>query len=202
MTAEIVIHGIETSNNYKVRVALGYKEIPYTFKAVDPENRDGILKLSGQWLTPVMVHGETVLFDSAAILRYLEANFPGRPRLFGTSQLEQWKIEDWELFARHTLIGPMMTVVHHRKGGGEVDDAMQSRCAGSFQDAVRKLAGALAGRRWLVGEAMSVADIAAACVMFRVRQTGLFEPPPEAEALKEWEGRVMAYDGRGRLPAA
>ena len=103
MKPDIVVHGFETSNNMKVRVALGFKEIPYEFRAIDPRDRGEIVRLSGQHLTPVMVHGDTVLFDSAAILRYLEANFRDRPPLFGTSHREQWAIEDEELFARAIL---------------------------------------------------------------------------------------------------
>ncbi len=107
MTSELVVHGFETSNNMKVRVALGFKDIPYEFHSIDPADRGEILKLSGQHLTPVMVHDGHVLFDSAAILRYLESNFRDRPPLFGSSHKEQWAIEDEELFARTTLAQPM-----------------------------------------------------------------------------------------------
>ena len=194
MTPEIVIHGFETSNNIKVRVALGYKDIPYTFHAIDPSDRSEILRLSGQILTPVLVHGDRVLFDSAAIIRYLEANFRGRPALFGAGMAEQWAIEEMELFARHTLAMPMMEVVHHRKGGGTVDEAMQLRCTAAFADAVGVLAGRLAGRMWLVGEAMTAADVTAAPVLYRVRQTSVFPMPSAAERIREWENRVLSFD--------
>lgn len=196
--ADVVVHGFETSNNFKVRIALGYKEIPYVFRTIDPADRSEILRLSGQHLTPVMIHGDRVIFDSAAILRYLEANFPGRPPLFGTSLAEQWAIEDLELFARHVLAGPMMTMVHHRVSGGTVDGEMRSRCAAGFAEAAGSLAGKLAGRRWLVGESLSAADVTAAAVTYRVRQSGIFPVTSEMETLREWEDRVLAYDGRSR----
>ena len=85
MKPEILIHGFETSNNMKVRVALGFKQIPYEFRTIDPAQRGEIVRLSGQRLTPLMQHGDRVLFDSAAILRYVEANFRDRPPLFGSS---------------------------------------------------------------------------------------------------------------------
>ena len=194
MSSEVVIHGYETSNNIKVRVALGYKDIPYTFRKIDPSDRSEILRLSGQRLTPILVHGDRVLFDSAAILRYLEANFPGRAPLFGASIEEQWAIEDWELFARYTLAGPMMEVVHHRRSGGKVDDAMQARSAASFAESARRLAKGLAGRQWLVGGTMTAADVTAAAVMYRITQAGLFPIPPEAQGLAGWVDRVTAYD--------
>ena len=194
MTTEVAVHGFETSNNIKVRVALGYKGIPYTFHTIDPADRAEIVRISGQNLTPVMVHGDRVLFDSAAILRYLDANFRDTPPLFGGSRAEQWAIEDLELFARHTLAGPMMEVVHHRVSGGTVDDAMQARCAAAFAEAARTLASKLGGRDWLVGASMTAADVTAAPVIYRVRQAKIFEIPAGIEAVGRWVDRVVAHD--------
>ena len=194
MNPEIIIHGFETSNNMKVRVALGFKEIPYEFRTIDPRDRSRIQQLSGQHLTPVMVHADRVLFDSAAILRYLEANFSGRPKLFGSSHREQWAIEDLELFARLTLAGPMMEVVHHRVYGGTIDDAMQQRCAAAFARAAATLVDTLKGREWLVGDGMSAADVTAAAVVYRVDQSKMFDLPGGSEGIRKWVGRVMAHD--------
>jgi glutathione S-transferase len=199
MTRTLVVHGFETSNNMKVRVALGYKAIAYVFRTIDPSDRSAVVALSGQHLTPVMEHGDVVLFDSAAILRYLDANFPDTPRLFGTSRDEQWEIEDWELFARTRLAGPMLAVVHRRASGVVVDEALQERCGADFAAAARDLAQRLAGREWLVGDALSAADVAAAPVLHRVQLAGFFPMPPEAEALRPWRERVMAFDGPARL---
>lgn len=201
MTAEIKIHGFETSNNIKVRVALGYKEIPYTFHTIEPANREDIIRLSGQRLTPVMVHGETVLFDSAAIIRYLEANFRDRPPLFGTSHLEQWAIEDMELFARLTLAAPMMEVVHRRVAGETVDQALQERCARDFAAAAETIGEKLGGNEWLFGPSMTIADITAAAVIYRVRQAKPFEFRSMG-ALADWEDRVLAFDRHLKRPGA
>lgn len=85
----IVIHGFETSNNLKVRAALEYKGLPYEFRTIEPRDRTELVRRLGQFLTPVMEHGETLLVDSGAILRYLDANFPKTPKLFGGSHGEQ-----------------------------------------------------------------------------------------------------------------
>ena len=190
----VVVHGFETSNNMKVRVALGFKGIPYEFRSIDPADRTEIVRLSGQHLTPVLVHDDRVLFDSAAILRYLEANFRDRAPLFGTNHGEQWAIEDLELFARATLAGPLMEIVHHRVSGGKADDAMRARCAGEFARAASTLIEALSGREWLVGDRMSAADVTAAAVIYRVRSSGVFGLPAGAEAIDGWVDRVMAFD--------
>ena len=84
MSDQIVVHGFETSNNFKVRVALGFKGIDYRFETIDPADRAGLVELSGQPFSPVMTHGDLVIFDSGAIMRYLEANFQDTPPLFTT----------------------------------------------------------------------------------------------------------------------
>ena len=199
MPDAIAVHGFETSNNFKVRIALGYKGLDYTFHAVTPSDRERIVELSGQHLTPVLVHGDRVVFDSAAILRYLDVAFPATPKLFGATMAEQWAIEDLELFARAILAGPMMELVHTKVLGGAPDDAMRRRCTDDFTRAVERLIGTLGNRPWLVGDAMSAADITAAAVMFRVRSAELFPLPDAAASLVDWEARVLAHDGQHRL---
>lgn len=198
MSTEVVVHGFETSNNMKVRVALGYKGIPYQFRTIEPSDREEVFKISGQYLTPVLVHGDRVVFDSAAILRYLDIGFRDTPRLFGGSHAEQWEIEGWELFARTELANPMMDIVHRRVYGKPVDDAIVGRCATAFAEATTRLAHRMEGRDWLVGDAMTAADITAAAVMFRVRAAELFPVPPAAEALSTWVDKVMSFDGECR----
>lgn len=194
MSARLEIHGFETSNNVKVRVALGYKGIPYDFVRIDPADRREIVRISGQHLTPVMVHGEVVLFDSAAILRYLDANFRDTPRLYGTSHLEEWAIEDAEFFARTVLAGPVMDVVHHMVADGSVDEARRAKARKNMSHAVAQLADKLEGREWLVGNQMSAADIAAACTIERVRKGRLFEMHADAARFEPWLERVMSFD--------
>ena len=103
MSDGIRIYGFETSNNMKVRIALGYKGLDYTYTEVDPGDRAELIRLTGQFLTPVMVHGERTLFDSAAILRYLDANFPDTPRLYSEEYGEMADIEGWERFTMTQL---------------------------------------------------------------------------------------------------
>jgi hypothetical protein len=69
-------------NSMKVRVTLGYKGLPYRKIAVNSGNRAPVIKVSRQPLTPVLLHGGRAVYDSAGILRYLDANFPQAPSIF------------------------------------------------------------------------------------------------------------------------
>ena len=199
MPPAVVVHGFETSNNAKVRVALGYQGIAYEFRTIDPADREAIFRISGQYLTPVLEHGGRVVFDSAAIIRYLAAAFPDTPRLLGRSRSEQWEVEKWELFARATLAGPVMEVIHNRVDGTPLDDEATAACSDRFGEALAKIAQRMEGREWLVGESMSVADIPAACIVQRVRNVGMFPYPSQADSLLPFVERVLEFDGPCRV---
>lgn len=194
MASGLVIHGFETSNNFKVRVGLGYKGIDYEFHAIEPTDRARVIRLSGQQLTPVMVHDGRVLFDSGAILRYLDANFPDTPSLFGTGHAEQWPIEEWERFGRGALAAGMMKVVHHRITGGEEDPELRAEGRSMFQSALARLDHRLADREWLFGGRLTAADVTCAPVVHRVRASGIFDDLDVSDTLRDWTGRVMAHD--------
>lgn len=194
MNDKLTIYGFETSNNMKVRVALGFKGLDYDFISIKPAERAEILRLSGQHLTPVMTHGDRVLFDSAAILRYLDANFPETPKLYGDSRDEEWAIEDWELFGRLELARPMMTVVHRKVSGKEVSEELQADCQREFDGVIRKLVGALEGKTWLIGDRMTAADVTVAPVLYRIRAASFFDFVEGSDVLEDYVARVMKYD--------
>ncbi len=191
----LIIYGFETSNNIKVRLALEHKGIPYEFRTIEPADRDELVRVSGQFLTPAMVDGDVVLFDSGAILRYLDANYPETPKLFGRSHSEQWEIEDWERFGRGPLAEPMMTLVHARVRGEGVTPAVEEGAVADFGAALRKLEGRLDGRQWLVGDEMTAADITCAAVIYRIRSSAVLPWPAGVPRAEELADRLMATLG-------
>jgi glutathione S-transferase len=193
MADKVVIYGFETSINFKVRVGLGYKGIPFEFVTIDPKDRSEIQRLSGQPFTPVMVHGDVVLFDSAAILRYLDANFPGTPRLFGGDHATMRQIEDWEFFGRVDLHQPLSIMVKQRISGIEDLDAT-AQAAVLFAAGTERIEEHLRHREWLVGDAMTAADVTVASVVRRVREMGAFEVPEDRPRTYAWTARIMAHD--------
>ena len=191
--SDIVIHGFETSNNFKVRIALGFKEIPYAFKTIDPADREAILEMSGQPFTPVMVHGDVVMYDSGAIIRYLEANFPGAPRLFSRDYGKMRDIETWEWFCRTELHEPLLIAVRQRISG-EHDEVELARGAEILTAATAKLEARLADNEWLVGDRMTAADVTGGAVAHRFLGMDAYPFPEDRDATRAWTERVMAFD--------
>ena len=192
MDAPLEIFGFQTSNNMKVRIALNYKGLDFIFHEIDPRDRATIVEMTGQPLTPVLRHGEVVMFDSGSILRYLDANFPAAPRLFTGDRKTLVEIEDWEVFGRAKLLGPLIRVVNHRLEGGS-DGGLFAAAAAGFQAAIVELGDRLEGD-WLVGNAMTGADVMTAPVAFRAAAYGFAETDDIPAHVGRWIDRVMAYD--------
>lgn len=194
MPEPVVIHGFETSNNYKVRVALGYKGIPFEFRTIDPADRSVPMQLSGQPMTPVMVHGDVVMFDSAAILRYLDANFPETPRLFGPGYQTHREIESWEGWGRTELAEPLMMMVRRRIAGLPDDPHERQVATELLAGACERLEGSLTGHDWLVEDRITAADVTCGPVIYRLQASQILELPDNIERTQEWMQRVMDLD--------
>ncbi len=193
MSAPVLIHGFDTSNNFKVRVALGYKDIPFEFRRIDPAERADIIRLTGQPMTPIMEHGDVRLFDSAAIVRYLEANFLDTPRLFSEDYPTMREIERWEAFGRTDLSAPLLRLVGMRIAG--IVDAEETAVAErEFAAATRTLEQHLTDRDWLVGDSMTAADVTTGPVVFRVLDHGLLPAPSSIERARAWAWKIMEHD--------
>ncbi|KAK7387640.1 hypothetical protein VNO78_22427 [Psophocarpus tetragonolobus] len=74
-----------SSCSHRVRIALNLKGLPYDYKPVNllkgEHSNPDFLLLNPVGCVPVLVHGSVVLFDSFAIIMYLEDNFPHIPLL-------------------------------------------------------------------------------------------------------------------------
>jgi glutathione S-transferase len=195
-------------NNIKVRCALAYKKLPYERVAVDPANREAVVKVSGQPLTPVLLHGDTVVFDSYAILRYLDANFPETPRLFSADRATLKSIEQWELFAR-TEAGPGISAAFGQMRASTPDPEALKRANDVVGRAASRVEETLADKgEWLVGgSGPSAADLTVGTMLFlgavtdaavkRIPAWGFFQKNlkiDRAPKTLDWIGRVMAYD--------
>lgn len=152
-------------NNIKVRLALAYKKIPYQRIPVDFEKREPLVKISGQPLAPVLLHGDTVIYDSSAILRYLDANFPSPPRLFSSDYDTIHKIEEWELFSRTDAAEPIHLTFRESRANPP-DSARLRRANDLMNRAALRLEEALAKSPYLMGDAPNAADFCLAPVMY------------------------------------
>jgi len=193
-------------NNIKVRCALAYKKIPYEKIPVDPGDRQPLVKVSGQPLSPVLLHGDTVVYDSYAITRYLDANWPGTPRLYSAERDVIKKIEEWELFCR-TDAGPSISIVFGQLRAPAPDIERLKRANDMLNRAASRTEETLANSRFLVGDSPTAADFAVGTMLYcgAVPEKAAQASPIAAFFARhiriqgapktlDWIGRVMEWD--------
>ena len=194
-------------NNIKVRIALNYKGIPFERIPVNPQDRSPVIEASGQPLTPVLVDEGRAIFDSSAILRWIDANWRQGPRLFSEDIDTMVEIEAQERFARNELVGPVVTVFNLFRSEKE-DPERCAEASHELNELTARYEDRLASHDWLVGDSMTAADIVAVPIVnfgmvgeaaaasspivdyFR-RNLDLGEGRNKTRA---WVERVMAYD--------
>ncbi len=164
--SKLVLHELTGSpNNVKVRMGLGYKGLEYERKIVDMAlgmaGRADLIALSRQPRTPVLQHGETVIYDSGGILRYLDANFPKTPTLFSDDYAQMGKIEELELWTR-TDLGPPIGMIFGQALAPKQDPKVGEVASGMLNEVTARLEESLKSNEFLVGSTPTGADFAAA----------------------------------------
>jgi glutathione S-transferase len=208
MTAIFVLHDLAPSpNNVKVRIALGVKGLPYERVPVDPQDRSDLVRISGQPLAPVLEHGDTVLFDSHAIIRYLDANVKQGPRLFAADRAAMKAIEKWEHASRNDLSAPI-GMTFEQAFAEKPDAQVLAQASEKLQLATAGIEKRLGEGKWLVGDALTAADVFCATLAYygMLPEQAFGGSPivdffraglklgPGRERTREWCGRVMAFD--------
>lgn len=198
-----------SSNNIKARIALNYKGLQFDRVDVDPQDRSQVVKLSGQPLTPVLLHGDRVVYDSASILRYLDGNFRDTPPLFSADPATMKEIEAWEAWARTQLYEPfVMAVSQFRLPAEQRDPAESARASHRLHELTGRIEEQLGKAAWLVGDTMSAADVTAAPLVYAGTLTPAiagneprlkffaenFRLGEGRERTRAWAAKVLAFD--------
>ncbi|MEM7244012.1 MAG: glutathione S-transferase family protein [Acidobacteriota bacterium] len=148
-------------HNIKVRLALKLKGLSYeTVELAGFDDRDVVVEKSGQPLTPVLEHGDRVVYDSFGIVRYLDANWP-EPRLFGPTREAQQAIQVWERWVVNEVaptLGEFLGLFLEGQDDADANARIQAR----FDEFATKVEEALADVPFLGGDALNAADLTVA----------------------------------------
>ena len=183
----------------KVRVVLAEKKLPFEL-VLEPvwERRAEFLALNPANDVPVLVEpGGEVLADSAAIVEYLDEKISDPP-LLGADLLARAEIRrlvgwfDVKFNAEVTINLVGEKVVKRQMGLGGSPDSQAVRAGFlNLRGHLAYLAGLADARRWLGGDAFSLADIAGAAHLSTVDYCGDV-PWDEFPEIKDWYARVKS----------
>lgn len=197
-------------NAVKVRIGLNAKGLAYETEEMRAAERTPMLEAAGWPLVPILLDGDVVMRDSAAILQYLEANYRDAPSLTPETREE---IRTAETIV--TRLSPEILAIQWRLAP-EIEKDVDERDAAGIERGRHELGAALARlearlerREWIVGEWMSLYDIVLACNLLPTRAPAsfarespvwrffdeAFRLPSNRPAVAAWIDRVLAHDG-------
>jgi len=149
---------------WRVMLTLEVKGLAYESKLLEfskgEHKTPAYLELNPRGKVPTLKHGDFVIYESIAIMAYLDRKYP-EPWLFGTTPEAAgliWRTisecESYLVSAGDKIIRP----VFFGKGLEKVDEIQQA--AQSVRQELHSIDARLAQARWLAGEQISAADIA------------------------------------------
>src|SRR6201984_3364820 len=115
--AELIVYGFPSSTFVNVvRLVLTHKEVPYTFHDLEPEmGKPSHLALHPFNRVPVLQHGDFTVYETSAIVTYLDETFP-KPALQPKSVRDRARMNQW-ISAVNSYYYPYMIyhVSHERR---------------------------------------------------------------------------------------
>jgi glutathione S-transferase len=191
-----------SGNCYKVRLLLAHLGIPYErrgLSVVDRSNRADVLGgLNPALRVPTMVLDDgRALGESGAILWY----FGEGTRFVPEGRYERAQMLQWMFFEQYDHEPALAVVRFWLAYSGRPEafaDRLEERTAAGYRalDAMERY---LDGRRFFVGDALSLADIALYAYT-HVAHEGAFELEPDP-AIRAWLDRVAAEPGHVPIEA-
>jgi glutathione S-transferase len=163
----LTVHAIPGSSFARAAlIALEEKGARYRFAPVAPGTlkSPAHLALHPFGRVPVLEDGDFRLYETQAILRYLDRTLPGTPLTpvapRAAARMDQlMNINDWYLFHGVTNVIAFQRIVGPKLLGLAPDEVAIAAAMPKAQAVVAELAGLLGAQRFFVGEALSLADI-------------------------------------------
>lgn len=134
------------------------------------------LRLNPMGKVPTLVHGETVVTESAAVLAYLADAFPAAGLAPPTN--DRGSYYRWLFFAA----GPIEAAVTNKAFGFDAPDRKQSLGYGSYDDTMTALETAVSGTPYICADKFTAADVAIASQLGWGMMFGTIDRRPAFEA--------------------
>jgi glutathione S-transferase len=195
---EIVLYGIPGSPFVRsVQLGLEEKSVPYRMDALSPGaiRGDDHVKRHPFGRVPVIEHGDYRIYETQAILRYLDAAFPdpslqpNEPRAIGRMN-QIIGINDWYFFPKVAAVIVFNRIVGPVLMGKTPDETAITAAMPMAQTCIAELERLMDGQAFLAGERLSIADLMLA------PQLDFFQATPEGKQLLggtrlgDWLGRM------------
>ena len=189
MTA-IKIYGVSPSSFTRtVRLACHEKGIDYELVPTFPGQMGA---LNPFHKIPAITHGDLTLYESTAILRYLDRTFPG-PKLWPVDSQQAAMCDQWVSAVCDSLVNSALRYLANHFGFLPVPQEMAGKYLAKARDVVPVFDRKLGQSRYVVGDSVTAADLFLAPVAFYFPAIpGLKEIGEAAPNLARWAKEMAA----------
>jgi glutathione S-transferase len=137
---------------------------------------------------PAITHGDLTLYESPAILRYLDRTFPG-PRLWPADSRQAALCDQWASAVCDSLVNSALRYLAHHYSFLPVPQEMADKYLAKAREVVPVFDRQLGQSRYLVGETATAADLFLAPIVFCFPAiAGLKEIGEALPNLSRWVG--------------
>ncbi len=185
-----------SGNAHKVRMALAFLDLGWEEIATDAAARqsDAFAAITPMRQIPVYVEGDRTLRDSQAILSYLAARH--RPGDWdGRTPEERGAIALWLSHAANEIANGPAALRLARQFGATIAEEQAQAVTARFLPVIEAH---LAAHRWLVGDRLTIADLAASPYLALMAEAGI--DLADWPAIGEWTQRIAALHGFPAMP--
>lgn len=198
----LTLYGFLRSRSNRPHWALEELEVPYTFVQLDfnagDHRSEKFLALNPGGKVPVLVDGDFVLTESAAICTYLGDRFPEKGMTPAPATRERALYDQWMLFIQSELEQPLWSKGKHSFALPEDYriPAMLDTALYEFQRPLQITADALGERQWMIGDRLTMVDLLLAHTL---RWAVNFKFPVEQQNLLDFLERMEQRPAYQRL---
>ncbi|MPZ34594.1 MAG: hypothetical protein GEV13_27020 [Rhodospirillales bacterium] len=182
--ADIKVYGVSPSSFTRTaRLACHEKGIDYELVPTFPGQMGALNPFQK---IPAIAHGDMTLFESTAILRYLDRTFPG-PKLWPQESRQAALCDQWVSAVNDSLVNSALRFLAHHFSFLPVPQEMADMYLAKAREVVPVFDRQLGRTRYLVGDSATAADLFLAPIVYNFPAIpGLKEIGEAAPNLTRW----------------
>lgn len=175
----VTVYGIPTSPYVrKVLYSLEIKGIEYQLDPINPlEIPESFRAINPLMKIPAYVEGDLSLSESTVICEYLEDRYPENP-VYPADPAQKAQCRWWDQYAGSTMAEAFWPLITERVINGMIyqqpvdEDIVQESLSEKIPAVLDFIESALAGREYLVGDQLTIADVAITAIYINAMAAG------------------------------
>ncbi|KAK9150458.1 hypothetical protein Syun_008767 [Stephania yunnanensis] len=185
----------------RVRLALSLKDIPYTYKEEDLQNKSQLLLNSNpiHQQIPVLIHNNKPISESLIIIQYIDETWPDNPpKLMPDDPYERARARFWAVYVDKNVYELGRRVCLSHEGSHEE----RERARGELCECLKVLEGVLGEREYFGGVGLGLVDV---CLVpfyawfYAYERLGELEMEGVCPKLVAWGRRCVGEERVGRV---